>query len=191
MRRDTNLMRQQLDWAATLEGGIQVKTLQPEQRDIIFKFVVYFNIFEDWLARPEAWLTRKSNKAPFWVPICKDLKAETWFKIRDYNEYGYFFAERYIYGLDAEKLFDELGLEPKHIKPIVRKLLEKFPHYELEDDMLLAYMQIAYQFRNNLFHGSKSTVGLDIYMACFDKINWMMHRLLSDMLTYKFKGLKK
>jgi hypothetical protein len=180
MSRTEYEMRQQLKWANTLKGDI----ISPEDRDIIFKFVLFFNIFEDWLVQPD-------NKHQFLEPLCNDLRNEDWFQICQYDHYGSFFVNRYIRsGVDGKKRFDELKLEKKFIN-IVRDSLEGFNNNELKDDLFFAYMLIAYRFRNNLFHGSKSSLGLDIYIECFEKINCMLYKLLSDMLDHQFKGLKE
>jgi hypothetical protein len=173
-------MHEQIEWAYTLENGNLGK---PEQ-DTIFKFMLLFNVFEARLLIGSA-----SQALP---KICTDLKNQNWFRIDEYDEYGKFFLERYTDGSDGSIKFEQLKLSKKHNEyDEVKASFDNFKKGNRDDKLFLSYLRVAYRFRNNLFHGSKNALGLNVYVECFEKINWLMHKLLSDMVSNSFDGLDK
>ena len=56
-------------------------------------------------------------------------------------------------------------------------------------DTIYAYFCIAYRFRNNLFHGNKQVLGLNIYDECFQVVIDFMCQIMDEMITNDFSLL--
>lgn len=184
---DKEIMLNQLNWATSLEGNL----LSEEEQKVIVKFLLLFNVFEARLFKDGYGVSNLLEQ------ISKDLKLQNWYDISKYNLYGKFFSDRYIN--DKNKCtgyFKNLKLkgtlnDKNSIKYKCKDALVKFKNYkENNNDYLLnSYLEIAYRFRNNLFHGNKSTIGLNIYKECFEKIIFLIENLLKDMILNNFDGL--
>jgi hypothetical protein len=92
---DINLKRMemelQLQWAYSLYSPGNIPEIESSEglRDIVFQFLVLFNIFE-------AQLFRRSDSNTNLDQISQDLGLANWFDINKYNNFGDFFVERYI-----------------------------------------------------------------------------------------------
>jgi hypothetical protein len=172
-------MKRQVEWAYTLKGG----DISQSDQEVIIKFLLLFNVFE-------ARLFSSRNTNQILEKMCSDLLGESWFKKNEYDEYGRFFSNRYIKNGKLTSRFDSLEIASTY-RERAENSLKDFHNGKYNDNLFLTYLLIAYRFRNNLFHGSKDAMGLNKYISCFEKINWMLHKLLSDMVINRFEGLDK
>ena len=174
-----------LAFTFTQEG----KELSTKQQATLLKFMLLFNVFEGAL------FTGSRSQDANCKEICANLaKCEDWFKIEDYyDEYGVFFVERFTKNgeYNDNNLFGGRRPQPD-IGKTVKKVIEKLKNGDKDNgELFYSYLQIAFRYRNKLFHGEKTAFGLDQQIACFDKINWMMNKLLGDMMDHQFVGLNK
>jgi hypothetical protein len=154
-----------------------------EAKLTLLKFVFLFNIFESTL------FTKEERGFTAIKRICSDLKKEdSWFKIRDYKEYGDFFVKRYL--IDRTHRIEDLNFEKDEYREAVEKALEKLRNGSGDNgDLFLCYLVIAYRFRNNLYHGSKAVTKVEKFEECFEQINKLFLRLLTDMVDNRYKGI--
>jgi len=167
-------MRSHLEWAFTLND----EYLPKEDKEAIIKFVLVFNIFENWLSKQD----KNEHIRDIRDQLCDDLHAADWFNVGEYEEYDQFFFER----LRENNRFQRMEFRSDND----RKLVEKFVNGQRDDDLFKIYLILAYHYRHKFFHGAKywATIKQD-YVGCFKVIVRMMHKLLSDMLEHKFIGL--
>jgi len=202
---DYSEMRQELELANPFEEGtIQGMILSDDKREVAYKFLLLFNIFEKNLVK-------SGSGTEILRKLCDDLGKEEWLKICAYNDYGSSFAKRYFEsGPCGEEKFNDLFTKGEKILPVandVRSILKRFAKEKRENDLLFAYshiekckndlffayMHIAYRFRNKFFHGLKGIPELNdpSQLECFKEINKMMYSLLRSMDDNNFKGLKE
>ena len=188
---DFEIMKEQvkLAYTLTLEGN----EIHEPLKNTLLKFMFLFNVFEARLFQTENPLTNKPDKTPTsdrLLEICNNLKSEReWFQVKDYDKYGKFFVKRYI---DQDGNYDDRNLFRQRtplVREKVKKAIVKLANEEYDDDLFYSYLEIAYRFRNNLFHGGKDTIYLSQYIECFDMVSWLIHKLLSDMVKKRFIGL--
>ena len=173
-------MKRQIEWAYTLKDN----QLSMEKQDVVLKFMLLFNVFEARLFNP----FNPGQVNARLVEMCKDLSEMEWFRIEKYDYYGNFFADRYITQNDGLQKFARLHLNKYSNR--VKNALIAFNEGEYDSDLFLSYLQIAYAFRNNLFHGSKDVLDLNVYLDCFKMINRLIYELLGDMADNSFRGLE-
>ena len=167
-------------------GGGSV-VLTDEQQETLVKFLLLFNLFEGVLFKQ-----REGQQATNCQQIHNDLKNEGWFNVNDYNEFGLFFANRYIQNgqyNDRDLFRDRFGNRSADGEK-VQIALEGLKAGVQNNDLFDCYLIIAYTFRNKLFHGAKDIPSLEEQIDCFETINWMMDKLLKDMVAGQFIGLR-
>ena len=174
------MYKEQIRWAYTLQGG----NLSKNEQDTVLKFVLLFNVFEARLFNP-------GQVNPRLTEMCEDLNNEKWFCVKEYDRYGRFFVDRYIINAEGNNRLRHLkrGMNQENTERL-KNALTLLRHGQHDTDLFYSYLQIAYGFRNNLFHGSKEVLCLNLYYSCFRQINWLIHKLLSDMVDQNFKGLE-
>ena len=157
----------------------------PEQQTILLRFLLLFNIFEAGLFDESIKFRRENCDA-----IHKALKNTNWFKVGTYDEYGKFFVDRYF----KNGRYDDNGLfhgQSSEICDQVKNAIEKLKNDERDEKLFDSYLEIAYRFRNKLFHGEKAVQGVVRQIDCLEKINWMLEKLLNDMVSNEFAGLSE
>ena len=175
---DFSIMKDQVEFACTLSlKGTKLSDLSDLDRETLLKLMLSFNVFEAMFGqKPEQ--------------ICKDLlECRDWFNVKDYDTYGKFFVNRYFNeegNYDNHKLFRD---ENSAVAIVVKDVIERLKEGEYDEKLFYAYLEIAYRFRNNLFHGGKDVLELGRYTDCFEMITWMMYKLLGDIVDNKFAGL--
>lgn len=175
---------EQISWAYTLSTD---RLTEPEQKAFL-SFMFFFNIFEAHLFENGHGVNDLLKK------INDDLLKESWFNINDYSFYGDFFKQRYVNADGKQTSHFRLLQLNQSRKKAVFDILAK---YKIADDnsnipdLFRAYLEIAYRFRNNLFHGSKGVHSLSQYTDCIEKINNLLYKLLTDMKSNGFHGLTK
>ncbi len=174
-------LQKQIEWANTLETSLITKDSQNE----ILKLLINFNLFEAKLFKESRALVHERL-----MTICKTLKDETWFDIKDYEMFGKYFSERYVDPDGTQNYkFDQLKLSREVKQETFETLLKFKTEGKRSSDQMYYYLLISYRFRNNLFHGSKDPLGLNNYTDCFAQINTLINRLLLDMCKHEFSGL--
>ena len=119
--------------------------------------------------------------------ICEVLCVKYHIDITAYDNFGIYFANRYIKptGGKTDK-FRNLKLNSAYL---VFTCLKAFKlHRTRSSDLLWSYLQIVYRFRNNMFHGSKGLIHLPTYINEFKQINAFMHQFISDILNSGYEG---
>lgn len=144
-------------------------------------FLFYTSWFEELLFNYKDRQGPKKNEK-----ICKDM-----FDLIDFSKYdffGSFFSERYITKNGTSNDFRKLRLSNDD-KPKVEQALRLYKTCHAHSwELLWSYLSITYRFRNNMFHGSKGLVNLNIYVKQFEVINQFMHQLISDIIDNNYKG---
>ena len=185
---DFNQLKDKIELAYTLTlKGTKPSKLSEQQRDTLLTFMLLFSVFEAELFRDAVKRETKCKE------ICEDLKHEKWFDIKDYDKFGNFFVERYMKdGKYNDHHLFQGRRDHTDTGRIVQNAIEKLRKREYDDNLFYSYLEIAYRFRNKLFHGEKDAL-LDVnkQIDSLDKINWLMHKLLSDMVENKFIGLSE
>lgn len=178
-------MIEQVNWAYTLEELFD----SDENQNDVLKFMLLFNVFEAFLFIPGVSIPKKEAL----TELCNDLGKEIWFNIKDYDDYGNFFADRYIdeYGRNTPYFDSLMPFSSEKTKITVGTALRGLRSNKHTKSLFLSYLLIAYAFRNNLFHGSKRIMTLNEYSECFSKINHMMYKLLLNMVENDFRGLSR
>lgn len=123
----------------------------------------------------------------------RDL-CNTMFPVVDMNKFGEFgdhFSNRYLQK-EAGKIictskFNKLQLS-KSWKPVVFESLKSYVSGITDETLLFSYLQIAYRFRNNMFHGNKGLDRVQSYIREFEVINRFLLELMEQILDAKFKG---
>jgi hypothetical protein len=179
-------MRQQLDWAHTLEQ----KHLPKPQQETLIKFVLLVNAFEAWLIR------YGPAKDDVIEAICTDVTNTKWFQENSYDhfgQFGRFFVDNFQAPPEKSapgkvKLdFGKLRLDGN--QDMVTDTLEKFAAGKSEDNLLYVYMILVYYYRNKFFHGEKFWLEIPTQIDRFEQIVELLFKLLRDMIENKFEGL--
>lgn len=121
--------------------------------------------------------------------VCSQLTSMI--DISIFDQYGDVFVSRYISdSLEATTEFANLHL-PRSIRDEVKTALVEFAEGTRHPDNLLwSYMQIVYQFRNNMFHGNKGLANLKNFETQFNLINAFMHKLMCEIIRWDYHGLR-
>ena len=172
----------QIEWAKTLTTD----SLSDQDQKVILSFVLNFNIFEAQLF--------KNNKEYVFIhlqALCNDLNKQHWFNLEEYDRMGNYVVARYVNSDNKPKEnFIRLRLNSEITKKVFNALSD-FKSTDIRDDKLFYYyLEIAYSFRNNLFHGKKDNIGLNKYIDCFKEINFLINKLICDMCDNNYEGLK-
>ena len=175
--------REQLLFAKTGKS----EKISEHTTQLLVSFLLTFNLFEDWLFEKErGWNAR--------MRISEKLVEAPWFNLEHYKEFAEFFSKRYITTENAvNSHFRNLQLSKrandgnKSEYEIVKSVL--LGEKNSAKDTIYAYFCIAYRFRNNLFHGNKQVLGLNIYDECFQVVIDFMCQIMDEMITNDFSLL--
>ena len=163
----------------------------------LLRFLFTFNMFE-------ACLFVAGDRTPTHEVcnlLCSDLVHKTdWFNssLTDYSRCWQFFKKRFFEQSNPDhrqniRLFYRVYNGASQITNNQETIESCLRHTEDGDGKDVARfsscLSLAYQYRNNLYHGVKSLIGLIRYRECFDEISIFLNKLLSDMARHKFEGL--
>lgn len=96
---------------------------------------------------------------------------------KNYESFFTFFKKRYIERGETNQKFEGLYFERENDEMLVRNTLIN-PSTNLEK--LKALLLITYRFRNNLFHGRKEPVSINLYERPFKELNSFLMRFIED-----------
>ena len=151
-----------------------------ELKEDLLKFLLLMNRFENYLYK-------QGVSSPKLGELHKELIKEEWFDIHRYDDFPNFFAERYVNNhLGGSRLKQLITSKTSTKDKEIKAVLEEHLKGNREPKFILTYLEIATNFRNNLFHGSKSAYELPQYLDCFLCINEFLYVLLQDMLENGF-----
>lgn len=149
-----------------------------------------FLFFTSWYE--ELLFTSDKHQSPYTTRgLCHDLFEIVNMEKLDF--YGDHFSDRYFPnlkdGMEQEShYFINLRLNEKYKKRIKDSLINFKKDSERNEDLLWAYLMIAYRFRNNMFHGGKGIINLKKYVEQFRVINRFLYILLSAIIEKGFRG---
>ena len=158
--------------------------LSPEVFEQCATFLFYTSWYEERLFNKDnehRWDTDEK--------ICKDLFNDYHIDLTKYDGFGQYFSNRYVKPTGGRTdNFRNLRLHPASANTVFNCIKSFNQHRSRSEKLLWSYLQIAYRFRNNMFHGSKGLVHLPTYINEFKEINSFMHQLISDILDSGYKG---
>src|SRR5690606_26061639 len=146
---------------------IEKPTLNENELKTTRNFTLMWSLFEHTYFTEEKNQTLNVQRLKALAFLSKGIIQQ-----EDYKDFILFFNKRYFQNGDKGKeRFKNLRLhqdEFEDVKNIVKNYNED---EKLRERILEALFLIAHRFRNNLFHGNKSPINLQIYEECFDVLN--------------------
>lgn len=149
-----------------------------EMRDILLKFLLYFNVFENKFLCGESENSDNLRK----IISNNSINIESTHQIYD------FFVERYVQNGIINGCFADLFYLRENGKyrdeETRTKIIENLKS-NTSDKVTKTFtsLVIAYRFRNNLYHGNKSILHLDSYKECFNETNYFMESIIDSFNT--------
>lgn len=161
--------------------------LKNRDQKILISFLFVFNVFEAHLIK------ENETAASARKEISRRIVEKEWFNIQICDDFLLFFKDRYInnesrlnhkFGqLRLSGAVNRIETERGNAKSV---LLDETDSAE---KIMYCCLAISYRFRNNLFHGSKNILGLNLYYECFEVIIKFLKELMQQMLDNDFELL--
>jgi len=157
-------------------------SMEPEDRIIVLKFLMYFNIFENTFFEDNG---KKVYKKLELLNIV--LNKEHWLDIKKFNFFAEHFANRFDeQSTGSARRYDGLKFHPNDKNHLLPALKAVFTQGEYDNKLLYYYLTIAYKYRNNLFHGEKAVEDLRQYREEFECINEFLSQLMKETYNNNF-----
>ena len=169
---NSNLLKNKLDFVKGID-----RKMTTEDQKVVFTFLMYFNIFEATFFKNDRGKVRNR-----FLSLNNALSNENWFSIGKFDSFAMHFEDRYdSNSTEGKNRFDQLHLSRDDKLDFLFAIQEVGRNGVHHKKLLYFYLIIAYNFRNNLFHGKKNIEGLEHYREEFANINELLSQLMKDM----------
>ena len=171
MKHENNFLAEKLDYIKHLDKNLRNPTMLA-----LAKMLSLFNVFESTLFSKEH-LTVEEHCRGF----CKHLSqyypdGSGWLMNDAVYHFCEVFSKRYLYanGTANDRMDD---LFPRNRRNELANALMSYDGDE-KIDHLRSFLALAYQYRNNLYHGKKGVDSLNEFCEYFDAISGLLAFLL-------------
>lgn len=165
------------------KGGV---TINEKTYHVCANFLFYTSMYEEKLFNSKDRHKPENDKK-----ISQELLNSGIIDLADFDYFGEFLCKRYLDDVSANENFRNLKLGDQIKKSIKKSLIDFKNDRKRDSDLIFAYIQITYRFRNNMFHGSKGLINLNHYSEQFGELNKFLRHLLSEIIDKKYNGFNQ